>query len=61
MTGVIRVGSGVISILRMELTVPIKIVIDLRVLVVYIGRACVHLLTALLIPKSIYISSSTLL
>ena len=60
--GIISVGNRVISLIRLELAVPIKIVVVyLRVLVVYIGRACVHLLAAILIPKSIYILSPALL
>lgn len=59
---IISIGYRVISLVRLELAIPIKIVIVyLRVLVVYIGRACIHLLAALLIPKSIYILSSALL
>lgn len=42
--------------------VPIEVaLVDLRVLVVYVGGACVHLLAALLLPESIYILNFALL
>lgn len=42
--------------------VPIEVaLVDLWVLLVYVGGACVHLLAALLLPESIYILNFALL